>query len=178
MQPVGGGDEGDTATTITGANLGDINSRVSAAQAARIEAEQRWRSVQGLLTSQLAEVQGNSLLQSLIAERTTKQTELTEHRQRLLDTHPQIISLNAQIETLSNQINSTSSDIKAAVRNEYVVARNREQALRGELNSTTGETLEEQDRRVDYGVLYSVRQEPCRSTRSIDDAFQPAQHCQ
>ena len=154
LQPVGGGDEGDTATTITGANLGDINSRVSAAQAARIEAEQRWRSVQGLPASQLAEVQGNSLLQSLIAERTTKQTELTERRQRLLDTHPQIISLNAQIETLSNQINSTSSDIKAAVRNEYVVARNREQALRGELNSTTGETLEEQDRRVDYGVLY------------------------
>ncbi len=154
VAPVSLGDGASVGTTITAANLGDINARVSAAQAARIEAEQRWRSIQGLPATQLVEVQSNALLQSLIAERAAKQTELTEKRQRLLDTHPDIISLNAQLETLNNQISRTTSDIKSAVRNDYVVARNQEQALKSQLNSSKGESLEEQDLRVEYGALY------------------------
>lgn len=153
VQPVGAGAEEGSGGTLTTTNLASINMRVAAAQAERIEAEQRWRSVQNLPATQLAEVQNNALLQTLIGERTAKLTQLDELRQRLLDSHPQIVSTLAQIDTLDSQIESTSADIKAAIRNDYIVARNREQALQAELDSTTGETLAEQDRRVEYGVL-------------------------
>lgn len=147
------GEDGEGNATLTSVNLGTINAQRAAAQAARIEAEQRWRSVQNLPPVQLSEVQGNALLQGLIAERTNKRTELAEQRQRFLDGHPTIIALRAQLDTLDAQIESISSDIKAAIQNEYVVARNQEQALLAELSQATGATLEEQDRQVEYGVL-------------------------
>ncbi|MFB0612083.1 GumC family protein [Aurantiacibacter poecillastricola] len=152
-QPVTGVEDDLTSMTLTGANLADINSRVAAARAQRIEAEQRWRSIENLPAAQLAEAQNNSLLQGLISERTNKRTELDQLRQRLLDGHPEIVGVLQQIETLDSQINSTSANIKAAIRSDYTVARNREEALRAQLSSATGDTLEEQDRRVEYGVL-------------------------
>ncbi len=146
-------EDGEAGATLTSTNLSNINARVAAAQAARIEAEQRWRSIQNLPTSQLAEVQSNPLLQGLVAERTAKQAELVSLRQRYLDGHPQVATLLAQIETLDRQIEQSGNDIKAAARTEYTVARNQELALQAELASATGATMAEQDRQVEYGVL-------------------------
>ena len=152
IQPSEDGEEGNL-TTLTSANLGSINQRVSAARAARIEAEQRWRSIQNLPPQQLSEVQGSSLLQSLIAERSSIQNELTDQGQRLLPQHPTIVSLQEQLNQIDSQIAQRSSDIKLTARTQYVIARNQEAALQQELNSATGETLEEQETQVQYGVL-------------------------
>jgi len=158
-------EDGQGGTTLTTSNLADINARVAAAQAARIEAEQLWRSVQNLPPTQLAEVQNNSLLQGLIAQRTGAQAELAELRQRFYDSHPTTAAKIAQIETLESQIAATTADVRAGIRNAYVVASNRENALQAELSSLTGETLAEQDRRVDYGVL-------AREAQSLQDQLQ------
>lgn len=144
--------EGSGATLRT-INLASINARVSEARAARISAEQRWRAVENLPNSQLAEVQSNGLLQSLIGQRTEKQAELARLRQLYYDAHPSVASVLAEIETLDRQIDQTSNDIRAVLRNNYVVARNEEQALMAELSSVTGDTLAEQDQQVEYSVL-------------------------
>lgn len=147
------GEDGESSVTLTSTNLANINSQFSVARAARIQAEQRWRSIQNLPPSQLSEVQSNSLLQGLIGQRTQKQAELANLRQRFLDAHPQVVSTLAQIETLDQQIEQTSADIKSAIRNEYVVARNQEEALQAQLGAATGDTLQEQDQQVEYSVL-------------------------
>lgn len=147
---VTGGVEG-TGTTLTTENLAAINTRVSSARAARIEAEQRWRSIQNAPASQLPEAQSNSALQALLAERTKKRSELVELRQRYTDDFPQIQTLLTQIDILDGQIDRTGSDIKATVRNAYIVAQNQENALRAELSSVSGDKLVEQDRQVEYG---------------------------
>jgi len=152
MQPVGGEEDGGNVT-LTTANLASINQRVSNARAARIEAEQRWRAVRDLPAGQLTEVQQNSLLQNLLSDRTTRQTELTAMRQRYNDDFPQIIDLRAQIATLDAEIERSMANIKAAVRNEFTVAQNQEQALVEELNLVAGATLVEQDRQVEFSVL-------------------------
>lgn len=146
-------DEEGRTTTLTASNLGSINDRVAAARAARIAAEQRWRTVQNIPASQLPEVQGNPALQQLLANRAAKQAELAEMRQRYDDQFPQVQTLIAQIGALDSQIGRIASDIKATVRSEYVVALNQERALQSELNSATGDTLAEQDSQVQYGVL-------------------------
>lgn len=145
--------EGGTTVTLNTSNLSGINQRVAAARAARIAAEQRWRSIQNLPAAQLPEVQNSGVLQSLVSERTQKRVELAELRQRYNDDFPQIRNLLAQLEIIDGQIERSSADIKALVRNEYTVARNQEQALEAELASVTGDTLAEQDLRVQYGVL-------------------------
>ncbi|MBV7258270.1 GumC family protein [Erythrobacter crassostreae] len=146
-------EDGEGTVTVTSSNLASINASASAATANRIAAEQRWRSVQGLPASQLPEVQGNPVLQELIAERTNKQAELVDLRQRYTDEFPRVQNLLGQISALDAQIDQSSGAIKAAVRNAYIVARNQEQALQRELNSATGDTLAEQDRQVQYSVL-------------------------
>lgn len=151
VQPVAS-EESDSAGTLTTTYLASINERASTARANRIQAEQRWRAVQGLPASQLAEYQSNTLLQGLLGQRTTKQIELAELRQRYSDDFPQVVNLQSQIATIETQIDRTSSDIKSVVRNDFLVARNQEQALMAELASATGDTLTEQDRRVEFGV--------------------------
>ena len=151
VQP--GGEEDGTSATLTSTNLSSINQRVAAARAARIEAEQRWRSIRSLPAAQLPEVQNNPVLQTLVADRTAKQAQLADLRERYNDGFPQIATLLAQIRTLDTQIERSSADIKATVRNQFVVAQNQEQALQRELSTLTGETLAEQDLQVQYGVL-------------------------
>jgi polysaccharide biosynthesis transport protein len=145
--------DGGASVTLTTSNLSGINQRVAAAKAARIAAEQRWRSLQNLPASQLPEVQSSPILQGLLAERTDKRVKLADLRQRYNDDFPQIRNLLSQIEVLDSQIERSSADIKSQIRNEFVIARNQEQALEAELSLVTGDTLVEQDMRVQYGVL-------------------------
>ena len=145
--------EGGSTVTLTAANLSGINQRVAEAKATRIAAEQRWRSLQNLPTTQLPEVQANPVLQGLIGQRTDKRVELAELRQRYNDDFPQIRTLLSQLAVLDGQIERSSADIKSQIRNEFVIARNQEQALEAELASVTGDTLVEQDLRVQYGSL-------------------------
>lgn len=155
VQPLGGADNEDSGqgATLTTIKLSNINEQYIAARAARIAAEQRWRSVQGLPASQLPEVQTSAALQGLLSDLTTKRVELAELRQRYNDDFPQIRNLLAQIDTINAQLERSSSDIKAALRNELTIARNREQALQVELANLTQETLSEQDQKVGLSVL-------------------------
>lgn len=153
VQATTAGEEGTSNVTLRTANLANINQRVTDARAARIEAEQRWRSIQSLPASQLPEVQSNAVLSGFITDRTAKLSQLTELRQRYNDEFPQVVNLRAQIEILDRQIEASSSDIKSTVRNEYIVARNREEALAVELGSLTSDSLVEQDQKVQLSAL-------------------------
>ncbi|BDI59496.1 GumC family protein [Qipengyuania nanhaisediminis] len=151
VQP--GIDETAAPATLTSANLASINSRVSQARAARIEAEQRWRAIQSVPAAQLPEVQTNPVLQNLVTDRIAKRTQLVELRQRYNDDFPQIRNLLEQIRILDSQIEQSANEIKSTVRNEFVVARNQEQALERELAGLTNDTLAEQDNQVQLSVL-------------------------
>ncbi|RJY09462.1 GumC family protein [Aurantiacibacter aquimixticola] len=152
VQPIAS-EDGQSETTLTSANLANINARAAAARAARIAAEQRWRAVQNTPAGQLAEVQQSTYVQSLRADRVAKETELVALRQRYNDNFPQVADLRAQIAAVDERVDAAMNDIKMSIRNEYLVARNQESALAEELRTATGETLLEQDRQVEYGVL-------------------------
>ncbi len=148
-----GGVEGAGPTTLTATNLSSINARVASARAARIEAEQRWRAIQRLPASELPEVQGNPVLQSLAADRTAKMTQLAELRQRYQDDFPQIQNLLAQIKVIDTQIERSAGEVKASARSQFLVAQSQEQALQAELSSLTGARLTEQDQQVELSAL-------------------------
>jgi len=170
LQP-SSGEEGGPAATLTGSNLASINARVSEARAARIEAEQKWRAIQNLPAAQLPEVQNNPVLQGLVSDRTGKLAELAELRQRYSDEFPQIANLLAQIEILDTQIERSSADIKATIRNEFIVARNQEQALQGELGSLSSDSLAEQDEMVQLTVLEREAEALRQQLRSLLERF-------
>lgn len=147
------GTDGETGQTITGANLSSINQTVAAARANRIAAEQKWRSVANVPADQLPEVQTNSAVQSLVTQRATLQGELTNLRQRYNEQFPEIVDVKARIELLDRQIEQTGQNIKAAIRSEYIIARNQEAALAGELSNVTQDALVEQDEKIEFTGL-------------------------
>lgn len=156
VQPANAGSEEENAsasTTLTSAKLANINEKYIEARASRIAAEERWRAVQNLPASQLPEVQNSSSLQSLAADLTDKRAQLAELRQRYNDDFPQIRNLRAQIDSINAQLERNSSEIKSTLRNALTVARNQEDALSRELQGLTGETLGEQDQKVQLSVL-------------------------
>jgi len=172
VQPMAGADEtGGTVATLTSTNLASINQRVAEARAARIVAEQRWRSIQNLPASQLPEVQNSAVLQGLIADRTEKSAQLADLRQRYNDEFPQIRNLLAQIAVLDSQIEKSSAEIKSAVRNEFTVALNQQNALEAELAAIKGDTLAEQDQNVELSVLEREAQALRDQLKSLLDRY-------
>lgn len=156
VQPAIAGAEEENAsaaTTLISSRLANINGKFIEARAARIDAEQRWRAVQNLPASQLPEVQNSAPLQALATDLTRKRAELAELRQRYNDDFPGIRNLRAQIDTINAQLERSASELKATVRNELTVARNKEDALSRELQTLTGDTLGEQDQKVQLSVL-------------------------
>lgn len=145
--------DGSGGGTLTSTNLRSLNERAASARVTRIEAEQRWRAVQRLPAAELPEVQANPALQLLIADRTAKNIQLVELRQRYQDDFPQIQTLLAQVKALDVQIERSATDVKAAARSQFIVAQGQEQALQAELNSLTDARLTEQDQQVELSAL-------------------------
>lgn len=153
VTPDTAGPAGETGQTITGANLSNINTTVAQARAARIAAEQRWRSVSSIPASELPEVQTNPIIQGLVQQRSELTGQLTNLRQRYNDQFPEIQDILARIDLINRQIDQTGENIKAGIRSEFIIARNQEAALAGELSSVTGAALVEQDQKIEYTAL-------------------------
>lgn len=147
------GSNGESGQTITGANLSSINQTFAEARATRIGAEQKWRAVSGIPASELPEVQTNSVIQDLVSQRAMLTGELANLRQRYNDQFPEIVDVRARIDLLDRQIEQTGENIKASIRNEFIIARNQEAALAGELSNVTQDALVEQDQKVEFTGL-------------------------
>lgn len=139
--------------TITVANLASINSTYTKLRADRIAAEQRWRAIANTPATQLPEVQQNATIQALQTDRSKLVTQLAEMRQRYGSNYPQVREAKAQVDSLDAQITRISTEIKNGIRDQYQIALRQEQGLSGELQQVADETLDEQDRRVQYNIL-------------------------
>lgn len=139
--------------TITVATLGTVSGTYTETRNRRIAAEQRWRNAQGLAPSQLPEVQANNAIQALVAERSKVAAQISELRQRYGENYPQVSEARATLTSLDSQITRLSTDVKNSIRDQYELALRQEEALSGELKKVSGDTLDEQDRRVRYNLL-------------------------
>lgn len=142
-----------TAPTITVTNLASINSAMMAARERRIAAEQRWNTASGIPALQLPEVRENGMVQSLRTELAQAQSRRSNLAQRYQSDYPEIVELTAQISNLNTEISAASEQIKRSIRDQYQIALRQEQALQREANSVSSQTLDEQDRRLEYNLL-------------------------
>lgn len=140
-------------TSVTTASLVQQNQAVNAATTARIAAEQRWRAVANQSPMNISDVQSNQAVQQLLTARAQKQAELQQELAVHQSGHPSVIALQAQVDEIERQVNSIASGIKRSIKTAYDVARQQEQALLGQVGELTGETLAEQDRGVQLGIL-------------------------
>ncbi|MEP5936788.1 MAG: polysaccharide biosynthesis tyrosine autokinase [Erythrobacter sp.] len=144
---------GEGGPTITALNLAQINASYTEARSNRIELEQKWLAIADTPARQIPEVQNNEVLRDLIGQSSTLSAELANLKERYDNDYPSVAELSARLAELDRQIAGTGEDIKAGIRSQFEVARRQEQALSREVGRVSRDTLDEQDRRVRYGLL-------------------------
>jgi polysaccharide biosynthesis transport protein len=169
-QEIAGAEEG-TSTTIVASNLASINQTVSAARAARIAAEQKWRAVSNISASQVPEVLNSPVVQGLTSERAKLNAELAVLRQRYNDDFPAIVDIRSRLSLIEQQLERSGSDIKNSIRSEYLIARQQEQALEGELGSVTSSALVEQDKKIEFTGLEREAEALREQLKALLDRF-------
>ncbi|MEO0731067.1 MAG: GumC family protein, partial [Pseudomonadota bacterium] len=99
---------GNQQVPLNSQRLGQLNEELSRAEAARTEAQSRWRTAQGLLRTGsaevLPEVQQSNTIQGLINQRVRLERQVNEASAALLPRHPRMRQLNADLSGLKRSI--------------------------------------------------------------------------
>lgn len=139
--------------SVTTASLIQVNTAANDATSRRIEAEGRWRSVSSVPLFSAPQVVSNPTVSSLLGEKARLEAALAEERARHLDDYPTVKAKQQQLDTLTAQLQQAAGNVRNAVRAEYQAALSTEQQLRGQVEALKSDTLGEQERTVEYGLL-------------------------
>lgn len=142
-----------SSTSVTTASLVQLNQAANQATADRIAAEQNWRTVESTPLLSIPDVLANKAVQDLLDQRATTQAALSQERAKHLDAYPTVQQLKAQLAEVNSQITTIATAIKQSIRQQYESAKQREDALKGQVNAFKNATLTEQDRSVRYNIL-------------------------
>jgi capsular exopolysaccharide synthesis family protein len=153
--------------SLVTANLVQINSAYSAARAARVQAQQRWRQAQSTPLMNLPEVLMNPAISGLSEKKADLQALYQQQLQRRKADHPEVIQAGAQLQELDQQINTIANSILGSIRDQYLVAQQQESALQGTVSQLKSQSLSEQDR----GVRYNILKREVETNRGLFDAL-------
>jgi uncharacterized protein involved in exopolysaccharide biosynthesis len=151
--PKGNSAGSGNSQSITTANLVHLNNQYTDAVTQRILAEQRWHTAQSTPLLQINEVQTNSGIQALMGQRATLGAQAEQLSAKYKSDFPQVVQLRAQIAGLDSQIQSVASNIKKSLEYQYRVAVDQEKSLASERDVLSGQTLQEQGRRVQLNLI-------------------------
>jgi succinoglycan biosynthesis transport protein ExoP len=117
---------GANNTSLSGQQLTEINTQISAARAQKADAETRARLIRGQLRSgqslESADVTNSELIRRLSEQRVTLRAQLAEQSSTLLPQHPRIKELRAQIADLDQQIRTEGERVVRQLENDAKVA--------------------------------------------------------
>ncbi|MBL0968898.1 MAG: polysaccharide biosynthesis tyrosine autokinase [Brevundimonas sp.] len=145
---------GDGSTrSLTSNNLVALNGALAEARAARVAAEERWRSARRAPLMTLPEVLQNSSIQRLTEQRALLDAEYQQKLRLYQPDYPEMVRLKAQIDESEAQIAALAANIRRSIQSQYEIALNQERALQGQVNALTGDVLDLRNRSVQYNIL-------------------------
>ncbi|HEX4847890.1 MAG TPA: polysaccharide biosynthesis tyrosine autokinase [Novosphingobium sp.] len=145
--------EATTGGSVTAASLLQLNQAANQATAERVAAEGRWRAISSVPLLSSREVLGNATVSGLMTDRATTQAELQRELSKHLEDYPTVREKRAQLARLDAELQSAAQSVRNSIRAEMLAAQGTEQALLAKLENLKGETLREQDKTVQYGLL-------------------------
>lgn len=152
-EPGAEGASNGAAQSLTSENLVAMNSALAEARAARVTAEERWRSARGSSLMTLPEVLQNPTIQRLTEQRAVLDAEYQQKLSIYQPDYPEMTRLKAQIEEAEAQIQAIANNIRSSIRNQYEIAVNQERSLQGQVTGLTGDVLNLRDRSIQYNIL-------------------------
>lgn len=149
----GGQSGGGGSPSLSASSLMQMNGDLATARTARIQAEQRWRAASNTPVMNLPEVLDNPTINSLQGDRARLNSNLSKLRQTFTDDYPDVVRLKSEIAGINTQISAIASQILNSIRERYEVAARQESGIASRMGGLKSETLQEQDRRVQYDIL-------------------------
>lgn len=129
---------GTNNTTLSGQQLGEINSQLASARAQKADAESRARFIRNMLKTgqsiEASEVLNSELIRRLSEQRVTLRAQLAEQSSTLLGNHPRIKELRAQIFDLDSQIRDEAGKLARSLETESKIAGAKVESLGGSLD--------------------------------------------
>lgn len=162
----GSGSPGGSGS-LTTSSLVQFNQSLSQATAARIGAEQRWNQAQATPLMNLAIVQQNPAISSLVQQRAQLRAQYQQNSLRYDANYPTQQELKTQIDTVSSQITTLANELRDGIRQEYLIAQRQEAGLENQIAGLKTNTLAEQDR----GVRYNILRRDLDTNRSLYDGL-------
>lgn len=148
----GGADAGSTRS-LTSNNLVALNGSLAEARAARVAAEEKWRSARSSDLMSIPEVLQNPTVQRLSEQRAVLNAEYQQKLSVYQPDYPEMIQLRAQIEEAEGQIQTIATNIRRSIQGQYEVAANEERSLQAQVTGLTGDVLDLRNRSVQYNIL-------------------------
>lgn len=149
----GGEAEGGGSQSLASNNLVALNSALASARAARVAAEEKWRSARSTPLMTLPEVLQNPSIQRLTEQRAQLDSEYQQKLSVYQEDYPEMVRLRAQITEVDGQIQALASNIRSSIQSQYVIAANQERSLQGQVNGLKGDVLDLRDRSIQYNIL-------------------------
>jgi polysaccharide biosynthesis transport protein len=148
--------------------LVDLNQRLTAARAQRIEAESLYQTVDNRSYQDLAEVMRQGLVQQIRSNLANLEAESARSAKVFKPDHPRMQELNHQITAAHQALNNEIANVVRGIRSNYVAALARERALESEAAKQQGAALKLRE----LGVQYTVLQEEVNADRSLYESVQ------
>lgn len=143
----------DSGTSVTTTSLLEINTAANAATARRIELEGQWQAVAGTPLLSNKDVITNPTVSGLLTTRAAAEAALQLERARHLEDHPAVKAKRQELAAINEQLNAAANSVKSSIRAQYFAALEAERRLTSQVARLKNDTLNEQDRTVQYALL-------------------------
>lgn len=149
-------DEGqDSSGSLDMASLVTLDSELTMARTARVQAEQRYQ--QSLTNNFAADVLSSPAIKELSTQRIQLQSKYREDLAKFKPAMPAMVELNSRIELFNQQIAQETAAIvesrRAEIKAEYDLAKIREQDLQARVAGLKGSVNTVRSKSIDYNIL-------------------------
>lgn len=143
----------DEKQNIITSKLEELNRELTSAEAERIQKEANYRIAASGDPDLIVRLDSASVLEKLRLDHAAAQSQYAQLSTTFGPSYPKIVELKTQIDELDRQIKIESGKIAQRIKNEYMVALQREKMLRGEFEKQKQEANNLNESAIEYNII-------------------------
>jgi capsular exopolysaccharide synthesis family protein len=139
--------------SLAAANLQALDAALSAAKAARIQAQARWQNAQATSGMGLPDILQNPTIQEISQEHAKLVADYQDKLRVFKPDYPDMRQLKAQIDETDRQLSLQAASIRGSIESQYQTALANERSLEGQVQGLKGAVLDLSNRSIQYTIL-------------------------
>jgi succinoglycan biosynthesis transport protein ExoP len=143
---------------VTAQKLAQLNTQVVEAESKRVEAETRYKQAMAMvgtpdMLDSIPEVLNNELIRQIKSMEVDLYKRMSELSKKYGQKHPKMMAIASELKTLQKRKTEEVNRVINSLKNEYEVARAKQNSLKDALATQKDESLQLNKKAIQYGVL-------------------------